>query len=291
MNENQLSIVIPAKNEAKSLEILLPKLKNYFPNAKIIISNDGSTDNTVEICNQHDVEVVTNVYSLGNGGAIKSGARAVKTDVIAFMDADGQHSVENLKRLIDRYEDGYDMVIGAREITSHAGKRRLFGNLLYNKIASIVVGQKIEDLTSGLRVVTARKFKEFLYLLPNGFSYPTTITMAFFRTGYTVSYVPIEAAKRVGSSHLKIYKDGLRFLVIIIKIAALYSPLKIFAPISALLFTFGFANYLYTFFTAGRFTNMSATMLILSVLILLMGLISEQITVLLYSLNLKKPKP
>jgi glycosyltransferase involved in cell wall biosynthesis len=287
MLEKDLTIVLPAKNEAPALDKFLPELKNAFPNAKIIISNDGSTDDTIGICKKHDVNVISNVYSLGNGGAIKAGARAVKTDLIAFMDADGQHTPSDLKKLLERFKDGYDMVIGAREINSHAGKRRLFGNLLYNKIASMVVGQKIDDLTSGLRIVNASKFKEFLYLLPNGFSYPTTITMAFFRSGYTVSYVPIEASKRVGKSHLKIYKDGLRFLVIIIKIAALYSPLKIFAPISTLLLSGSILNYIYTYTTEGRFTNMSATLLILSVLIFLMGLLSEQITVLLYSLNKK----
>ena len=284
-----LSIVLPAKNEAASLDTLLPSLINEFPKAKIIVSNDGSDDDTAAICQKYKVDVITNVYSLGNGGAIKAGARTVETENIAFMDADGQHSPNDLKKLLERFNDGYDMVIGAREVTSHAGKRRLFGNLLYNKIASIVVGQKIEDLTSGLRVVKAKKFKEFIYLLPNGFSYPTTITMAFFRSGYTVSYVPIEASKRLGTSHLKIYKDGLRFLVIIIKIAVLYSPLKIFAPISAALFSSGILNYLYTFVSEGRFTNMSATFLILSVLVLLMGLLSEQITVLLYSLNKNNP--
>jgi glycosyltransferase involved in cell wall biosynthesis len=287
MLEKDLTIVLPAKNEAPALDKFLPELKNAFPNAKIIISNDGSTDDTIGICKKHDVNVISSVYSLGNGGAIKAGARAVKTDLIAFMDADGQHTPSDLKKLLERFKDGYDMVIGAREINSHAGKRRLFGNLLYNKIASMVVGQKIDDLTSGLRIVNASKFKEFLYLLPNGFSYPTTITMAFFRSGYTVSYVPIEASKRVGKSHLKIYKDGLRFLVIIIKIAALYSPLKIFAPISTLLLSGSILNYIYTYTTEGRFTNMSATLLILSVLIFLMGLLSEQITVLLYSLNKK----
>lgn len=287
MLEENLTIVLPAKNEAPAIDVLLPKLKEAFPKSRVIISNDGSSDNTIEICEKHGVNVITNVYSLGNGGAIKAGARAVKTDIIAFMDADGQHTPSDLKKLLDRFKDGYDMVIGAREVNSHAGKRRLFGNLLYNKIASFVVGQKIDDLTSGLRVVKASKFKEFLFLLPNGFSYPTTITMAFFRSGYTISYVPIEAGKRLGKSHLKILKDGFRFLIIIIKIAALYSPLKIFAPISATLLFSGLLNYTYTYISDGRFTNMSATLIVLSVIIFLMGLLSEQITVLLYATNYK----
>lgn len=288
MNTNSISIVIPAKNEAESLNILLPELAKEFSDAQIIVVNDGSEDDTENICSKYGIELVNNAYNLGNGAAIKTGARAAKNDILVFMDADGQHKPNDLPKLLDKYNSGFDMVVGARKIHSHAGKRRLFGNLLYNKIASIVVGQTIDDLTSGFRVVNAKKFKEFLYLLPNGFSYPTTITMAFFRNGYTVTYLPIETSKRIGKSHLKLYKDGVRFLVIIMKIAALYSPLKIFAPISTLLLSGGLVNYAYTFVSEGRFTNMSATLFILAVLIFLMGLISEQITVLLYASSDKR---
>ena len=277
-----LSIIIPAKNEEVSLDILLPRLKQTFPNAEIIVSNEGSTDNTEQVCKKYNVKVITNIYNLGNGGAIKAGARAATKDVLAFLDADGQHKPEDLQRLLHKYDEGYAMVVGARDLGTHAGKRRLLGNVFYNWLASKVVGHKIPDLTSGLRVVTAKHFREFIHLLPNGFSYPTTITMAFFRNGYTVGYVPIKAAKRIGQSHLKITKDGLRFFLIIFKITTLYAPLKIFFPISAIFAISGLFNYGYTYITTDRFTNMSALLLIVSIIIFIMGLLSEQITVLMY---------
>jgi len=280
--EKPISIIIPSKNEEESLEILLPKLLEKFPNSEIIVSNDGSTDNTLQVCNKHNVKVVTNIYSLGNGGAIKAGARAAKHEILAFMDADGQHKPEDLTRLLKKFSEGYLMVVGARDLRTHAGKRRLLGNIFYNWLASKIVGHKIPDLTSGFRVVSKHQFREFIHLLPNGFSYPTTITMAFFRNGYTVGFVPIKAQKRFGESHLKLTKDGLRFFLIIFKITTLYAPLKIFFPISAIFAITGLFNYAYTYITADRFTNMSALLLIVSIIIFIMGLLSEQITVLMY---------
>jgi glycosyltransferase involved in cell wall biosynthesis len=198
------------------------------------------------------------------------------------MDSDGQHDPEVIPKLLKKMDEGFEMVVGARSYKSQAGKRRWLGNALYNHIASIIVGKKIKDLTSGFRAVNAKKFKSFLHLLPNGFSYPTTITMAFFRSGYPVGYIPIETNKRVGKSHLRLFKDGLRFLIIIFKIGTLYSPLKIFTPISTLFFLIGLTYYGYTYFSIGRFTNMSALLLIVSIIIFMIGLVSEQITVLLY---------
>ena len=199
------------------------------------------------------------------------------------MDADGQHDPNDISELLNALHEGYDMAVGARSMKSQAGKRRLLGNLLYNKLASIVVNQKVHDLTSGFRAVNANKFKNFLHLLPNGFSYPTTITMAFFRNGYSISYVPINAKKREGNSHLKLFRDGMRFFVIIIKIAALYSPLKVFVPISISLFLLALINYTYTYFNHGGFTNMSALLMIISVIVFFMGLLAEQISVLIYA--------
>jgi hypothetical protein len=175
------------------------------------------------------------------------------------------------------------MAIGARDTGSHASVGRLFANGLYNRIASVLVGRKILDLTSGFRVARADKFKQFLYLLPNGFSYPTTITMAFLRSGYPITFEPIAAAKRVGKSHIRPIRDGVRFLVIIFKVATLYSPLKVFLPASFLFFATGAGYYAFTYFTAGRFTNMSLLMFSAAVIIFLIGLISEQITALTYS--------
>ncbi|MBV1959945.1 MAG: glycosyltransferase family 2 protein, partial [Pseudomonadales bacterium] len=179
-------------------------------------------------------------------------------------------------------DEGYDMVVGARSDSSQASFGRLIANRLYNRMASIVVGHKIDDLTSGFRAVKAKKFKEFLYLLPNGFSYPTTSTMAFFRNGYSVAYHPIHANQRVGKSHINPLREGVRFLLIIIKVATLYSPLKIFAPAAFLNFALGIGLYSYTYFVEGRFTNMSLLLFMGAILIFIFGLLAEQITTLMY---------
>ncbi|MCX7552936.1 glycosyltransferase family 2 protein [Marinicella sp. S1101] len=278
----KLSIILPAKNEATSLISLLPELKNIQPDAEIIVVNDGSDDETVVVCEQQQVKVVSHPYSRGNGAAIKSGARAATGEVMIFMDADGQHRPEDIEKLLSRYDQGYDMVVGSRGRESQASKTRLVGNGLYNRVASYMTGQKIVDLTSGFRVVNAEKFKQFLYLLPNGFSYPTTITMAFFRAGFGVGYEPIIAPERIGNSHINVLKDGMRFFLIIFKIGTLYSPMKLFFPASMLFFITGMIYYIYTYFTDGRFTNMGVLLLSTSILIFLLGLISEQITALFY---------
>jgi glycosyltransferase involved in cell wall biosynthesis len=203
-------------------------------------------------------------------------------DVLVFMDADGQHDPADIPRLLDRLSDGYDMVVGARDAASQASLGRGFANWIYNRASSLMTGHRVEDLTSGLRAVRSKRFRQFLYLLPNGFSYPTTITMAFFRSGYSVAYLPIKAARREGQSHIRPLRDGLRFLVILFKVATLYSPLKVFLPVSLSFFLLGLGYYIYTFITAGRFTNMSALLLSAGTLIFLMGLLSEQITALSY---------
>jgi len=281
MNE-KISIILPAKNEAEALSVLLPLLHKSFSQAEIIVVNDGSTDNTLSICEQNKVRSINNPYSKGNGAAIKSGARTAKNDILVFMDADGQHKPSDIPKLINTLLEGYDMVVGARSNKDQASIMRLVANTIYNKLASWMVGRKIDDLTSGFRAVRAEKFREFIHLLPNGFSYPTTSTMAFFRAGYSVAYIPIEAQKREGRSHIKIVRDGIRFLLIIFRIGTLYSPLKLFFPISLLHFLAGLGYYLYTYASSERFTNMSALLLTMSIFIFLIGLISEQITMLLY---------
>ena len=278
----KLSIILPAKNEAAALAILLPELKNVMPDAEIIVVNDGSTDDTIAVCNNNQVQVVTHPSSKGNGAAIKTGSRAASGDILVFMDADGQHKPEDIPRLLQTLRQGFDMVVGARTRKSQAGAHRAVANGFYNKLASWMVDQKVSDLTSGFRVVTASKFRQFLYLLPNGFSYPTTITMSFFRAGYGVAYVSIEAPKRIGKSHISPLKDGFRFLLIIFKIGTLYSPLKLFLPISLSFFLTGVGYYLYTFLSFHRFTNMSALMFLSSIFVFLIGLVSEQITALNY---------
>lgn len=278
-----LTIILPAKNESAALTYLLPELKQLEPDAEIIVVNDGSTDDTVAVCLVHQVKVISHPYSMGNGAAIKTGTRAAQGEVLVFMDADGQHKPEDISRLLEKLDKGYEMTVGARHRSSQAGTHRAIANGFYNQLASWMVGQTIADLTSGFRAVKATKFRQFLYLLPNGFSYPTTITMSFFRAGYSVAYVPIHAPKRIGKSHMRIVRDGVRFLLIIFKIGTLYSPLKLFLPISLSFFFTGLGYYFYTFLTMHRFTNMSALLFITSVLVFLIGLISEQITSLLYS--------
>jgi glycosyltransferase involved in cell wall biosynthesis len=277
-----LSIIIPANNEEDGLRLILPQLRHRFPDAEIIVVDDGSTDGTVAVCHDHGVRVVSHPYAMGNGAAVKSGARAAGGEVFVFMDGDGQHQPEDIERLLDKLDQGYDMVVGARGDGSQASLGRLYANNFYNRIASWMTGHRVADLTSGFRAVVAHKFRDFLYLLPNGFSYPTTITMAFFRAGYGVCYVPIVANPRIGKSHINPLRDGVRFLLIIFRVGTLYSPLKLFLPISLVFFGIGLAYYIYTYATMGRFTNMSALLFITSVLVFLIGLISEQITMLIY---------
>lgn len=280
-----LSIVVPAKNERQGLAALLPKLRALYSTSEIIVVDDGSTDDTVDVCKANQVKIVSHAYSMGNGAAVKTGARAASGDRLVLMDADGQHDPEDIARLLEKLDEGFEMVVGARTSESQASLGRWLGNSIYNRLASWMVGRKISDLTSGFRAVYTQKFCEFLDLLPNGFSYPTTITMAFFRTGYGVGYTPIQANARAGGakSHIRLLTDGTRFFLIIFRVGTLYSPLKIFFPISVAHFLLGLTYYAYTYVTYGRFTNMSALLLIVSVLIFLIGLVSEQITMLLYS--------
>jgi len=279
---NRLSIILPAKNEGPALADLLPRLRAAYPAAEIIVVDDGSTDDTRRICAEADVACLSSPYSMGNGAAIKRGARAAGGEVLVFMDGDGQHDPASIARLLTKLDEGYDMVVGARDWSSQTGVGRGVANTFYNWLATQMTGHPVADLTSGFRAVRADKFREFLYLLPNGFSYPTTSTMAFFRSAYPVTYVPIKAAQRVGKSHIKPLKDGIRFLLIIFKIATLYSPLKLFAPTSGLFFLFGCVNYVWTFIHEGRLTNGSTLMWSAAVIVFLIGLISEQITSLTY---------
>ncbi|MEP7155335.1 MAG: glycosyltransferase family 2 protein [Betaproteobacteria bacterium] len=277
-----LSIVLPAKNEANGLLKVLPTIRMLHPDADIIVVDDGSEDHTAEVARKFGARVVRHVRSMGNGAAIKSGARAAAGEVTVFMDADGQHKPEDIARLLSALENGNDMVVGSRSLASQAGAHRAIANTFYNWLATWMVGQTVSDLTSGFRAVKTKLFRKYLYLLPNGFSYPTTITMSFFRAGYAVSYVPIEAPVRIGKSHVRILRDGARFFLIIFKIGTLFAPLKLFLPISGAFFATACSYYLYTYLAYGRFTNMSALLFITSILIFLMGLISEQISALNY---------
>jgi glycosyltransferase involved in cell wall biosynthesis len=280
---NSLSIIIPAKNESGAIGDLVTEVRRLHADAEILVVDDGSSDDTAQVAEAAGATVLSHPISLGNGAAVKNGARAAQGDVFVMMDGDGQHRPEDIATLVAKLEEGFDMAIGARDSDSHAGLGRLAANGLYNVFASLVSGHRILDLTSGFRASRADYFRKFLYLLPNGFSYPTTITMAFLRSGFPVTFVPIKAEKRTGKSHIRPIRDGLRFLAIIFKIATLYAPLKVFLPISGIFFVSGLGYYAYTYFTMGRFTNMSMLVLSASVIIFLIGLISEQITALTFT--------
>jgi glycosyltransferase involved in cell wall biosynthesis len=275
------SIVIPAKNEEKGLAVLLQELLLGYPETEIIVVNDGSTDRTAQVCEEAGVTVLAQPYSKGNGAAIKAGARAASGEYIVFMDGDGQHHSADIARLLYKVEEGYDLVVGARSgRDAQASIARWSANAFYNRLASWMVNRKIEDLTSGFRCVNRKKFLNFLYLLPNGFSYPTTSTMAFFRAGHSVAFVPITVSKRLGKSHISMLRDGVRFFLIIFKIGTLYSPLKVYFPAAVLVVGLGIINYIVTAINHGgfRFTNMSTLLVLSGMIIFLIGLLSEQLT-------------
>lgn len=279
-----LSIIIPAKNESVGLALFLECLRGKFQDAEIIVVDDGSSDQTSELAVAAGCRVVRHLYSKGNGAAIKTGARHANGDVLAFMDGDGQHHPDDILKLLEKLESGFDMVVGARDASGQASRHRGLANGLYNRLASWMVGHKVKDLTSGFRVVRRDKFLEFLYLLPNGFSYPTTITMAFFRAGYSVAYEPIAVRQRIKGteSHVRLWRDGIRFLLIIFKIGTLYSPLKLFAPVALAHALVGVGYYAFTFIEHGRLSLATIFLLSSSVTIFLIGLVSEQITQLMY---------
>lgn len=279
---DHISLILPAKNEGKALSSLLPDLINKYPQFEIIVVDDGSSDSTATIVEPFNVTLISHPYSLGNGAAIKTGARHASREILILMDADGQHHVNDIQTLIKKFQIGFDMVVGYRERASQASTMRWIGNQCYNRLASVIVNHQILDLTSGFRIVKRKNFLEFIHLLPNGFSYPSTITIAFFRSGYSVGYEKITTRSRVGKSHLNVFSDGFKFLLILYKMTILYSPFKVFLSFSALFFILGIGDYFYSYLTQGKFTSTSAILLSTSVIVFLIGLISEQITSLMY---------
>ena len=277
MDKTEVSIIIPAYNEAQSIGDLVSKIVELYPEFEIIVINDGSTDDTDAVARGAGAHVHSHPYNIGNGAAIKSGIRVANGDILVFMDGDNQHDPEEIVKLL-KYMPDYDMVVGARAKADHASLGRSFGNTIYNRFASYVAKFTISDLTSGFRAIKADIARDFLYLLPNTYSYPTTLTLGVLRTGRSVKYVPIRIHKRKGgNSKISLFRDGVRFFMIITKICTLYSPMRIFLPVSFIMFILGFLYYGYTFFISGRFTNMSALLFTTSVLIFMMSLISEQI--------------
>jgi len=286
----RLSIVLPAFNEAATIGTVVTRLRKSFPHAEVLVVDDGSSDATSAEANAAGARVVRHAYNMGNGAAIKSGARHASGDLLVFMDADGQHDDRDIGRLLEKVDEGYELVIGARAADTQASIGRWFGNGLLNRFATLITGRKIEDLTSGFRAARGETFRQFLYLLPNGFSYPTTTTMAYMRSGYPVTFIPIRARARFGKSNINLIRDGIRFLVIIMKLATLFSPMRFFLPVSLMFFLIGLSRYLYFYLTSGRFSMMAGVFFTTSVLIFLIGLISEQITNVHYGISLAKSR-
>ena len=273
----KVSVIIPAYNESRTIGKLIEEIRELYPDFEIIVINDGSTDNTANEAGQAGAAVYSHPYNIGNGAAIKSGIRVAGGDIFIFMDGDGQHDPEDIGKLLEFFPQ-YDMVVGARPTQGQASVARAIANKLYNWLASYVAKVTIKDLTSGFRAVKAEIARGFIYLLPNTFSYPATLTLGVFRTGRSVKYLPIKIKPRKkGRSGIRIGRDGVRFFLIIIKICTLYSPFRIFLPVSSVLFITGLCHYLYTFIMYHRFTNMSALLFMTSVIIFMMGLVSEQI--------------
>ena len=268
---------MPTYNEAATIGDLVLKIKDLYPDFEVIVINDGSSDNTDEVAENAGAHVYSHPYNIGNGAAIKSGIRVASGDVLVFMDADGQHDPADIAGLL-KYMPDYDMVVGARSIRDQASVGRAIGNKLYNWLASYVAKFYIQDLTSGFRAIKSKIAKSFLYLIPNTYSYPTTLTLSVLRSGWSLKYIPIKIrARSAGKSSIKLIRDGVRFFMIITKICTLYSPLRIFLPVSFAIFMTGFLYYMYTLITQGRFTNMSALLITTSIIVFMMGLISEQI--------------
>jgi len=279
--ESKISIVMPAYNEEQSISKTVSEIKKLYPDFEILVIDDGSTDNTYQAAVAAGAHVMKHPHNIGNGAAIKTGMRYASGDWIIMMDADGQHKPADIAKLL-QYKDTYDMVVGARSKDSTTALHRDLGNFIYNRLATYITKFKVEDLTSGFRLVRNERVKKFIYLLPNTFSYPSTITMAYLRSGLSIKYVSIKTEARKGKSKIKLLQDGTRFLLIITRIATLFSPFRIFLPVSFTFFVTGLCYYLYTYVTQHRFTNMSALLISSAIIIFMMGLVSEQVSQMRY---------
>jgi glycosyltransferase involved in cell wall biosynthesis len=284
-----VSVVIPAYQEENIIGKVVGEVKEVLEELgkthEVIVVDDGSSDQTPTAAEQAGAAVISHPYNIGNGAAVKTGIRAAQGASIVMMDGDGQHDAAYIPALLDGLET-YDMVVGARNADSETSVHRDIGNGVYNWLASYVCDRQIDDLTSGYRALRATIAKKFVYLLPNTFSYPTTITMAVARSGYSFSYYPIRVRRRVGKSKIKLLRDGARFLLILFKIATLFSPLKIFIPVSLLVFGVGFGYGLYKVLVLGtRYGPTSAMLMTMAGLVFLIGLVSEQVTQLRFERN------
>ena len=277
----EVTVLLPAYNEEQTIGKTIREIKQLYPEYEILVVDDGSTDNTRQEAIDAGANVMRHPHNIGNGAAIKTGLRYASGEWVLMMDADGQHKPSDIAKLLE-YKDKYDMVVGARGKGSKTSWHRDLANFIYNWLASYVSKFRVEDLTSGFRLVRGTRVSKFIYLLPNTFSYPSTITMAYLRSGLSIKYVPIQTLARKGKSKIKLFQDGIRFFLIITRIATLFSPFRIFLPVSLIFFLTGLGYYIFTYITQNRFTNMSMLLLSSSVIIFMMGLVSEQISQMRY---------
>ena len=277
----EVTILLPAYNEEQAIAETIRNIRELYPDFEILVVDDGSTDNTMRVAMEAGANVWPHPYNIGNGAAVKTGLRMAQGEWIIMMDADGQHKPEDIARLLE-YKDTFDMVVGARTRHSDTSLHRDIANKLYNWFASYVTKFRVKDLTSGFRLVRSSTVRQFIYLLPNTFSYPSTLTMAYLRSGRTIKYIPIQTRRRKGKSKIKLLQDGSRFFLIITKVATLFSPLRVFLPTSIFLFLLALGYYLYTFINEGRFTNMSALLFNSSLIVFMIGLVAEQISQMRY---------
>lgn len=274
-----VSILIPAFNEGPVVAEVVSSLRANAPWREVIVVDDGSSDGTGTHAASAGATVVRHPYNKGNGAAVKSGVRAATGAFVLVMDGDGQHRPEDALRIVSQLGE-YDLVVGARASHTQASGTRRLGNGLLNAFASFMTGRQIPDLTSGFRGARTTCMREFLHLLPNGFSTPATTTMAFIKAGYNVAFEPIEARQRTGTSKIRLARDGARFLLIIMRVITIFSPLKIFVPISATAALVGLAYGTWTVATQSKIPNGSVLLLMFAVVVFLVGLVSEQITTL-----------
>ncbi len=273
------SIVIPACNESRAIGPLVASLLASAAWREIIVVDDGSADGTAEIARSAGATVVRHPYNKGNGAAVKTGIRHATGEFILIVDGDGQHRAEDAGRLVAGLGE-YDLVIGARSNGTQASRMRMLGNLALNRLAGYLTGRRIPDLTSGFRCARREHLQEFLHLLPNGFSTPTTTTLAFIKAGYSVQFEPVDAEVRVGKSKIRLARDGAKFLLIVLRIVTIFSPLRVFLPISLAAFAAGAGYAVWTVVTQSHVTNSSVLLIMLAVIVFLVGLVSEQISAL-----------
>lgn len=273
------SIVIPAFNEVQSVGTLVERLRASGPWHEILVVDDGSTDATADRARAAGASVIRHPYNKGNGAAVKSGIRTATGEFILIIDGDGQHKAADAARIVSQLGE-YDLVIGARSTGTQATQVRMLGNGALNWLASYLTGRRVPDLTSGFRGARTACLREFIHLLPNGFSTPTTTTLAFIKAGYNVRFEPVEAETRVGKSKIRLARDGVKFLMIVFKIVTLFSPMRVFLPVSLGSFVVGAGYAAWTIGTQSHVTNTSVLLIMLAVIVFLVGLVSEQIAAL-----------